>query len=260
MTPGLPKLGRGPFLFLSDLHLSPDRPEALAAFHAFAAGPARGARAMYILGDLFDWWIGDDQMRDPFAAAVVASLRGIADAGVSLFVGHGNRDFLLGDAFAKATGATLLPDFVVVDTGGVRTLLCHGDELCTGDVDYQAYRARMRDPATQAHLLRLPYFVRRLIARWLQRKSRSEKARKPESIMDVAPDAVAAAFRKHDVRRMIHGHTHRPARHAHDVDGVERERIVLADWHDRGHYLQVDAAGSRELEIAGDSQPTDAAP
>lgn len=239
-----------PTLFLSDLHLSPERPVALAAFHAFAAGPARSAAAVYILGDLFDWWIGDDQIADPFVASIVKSLRGIADAGVPLSVGRGNRDFLLGERFARATGATLLPDFVVVDLFGTRTLLCHGDELCTDDTEYQAYRARMRDPATQARLLRLPYFVRRAIAWWLQRKSRNEKALKPESIMDVAAGAVVAAFAQHDARRMIHGHTHRPARHEHLVDGSVRERFVLADWHDRGHYVAVDDTGVHVRDIA----------
>ena len=240
-----------PTLFLSDLHLSPERPAALAAFHAFAAGPARTAAAVYILGDLFDWWVGDDQMADPFAASVVTSLHGITSAGVPLFVAHGNRDFMMGPRFATATGAALLPDFVVVDLHGTRTLLCHGDELCTDDTEYQAYRARMRDPATQARLLRLPYFVRRGIAWWLQRKSRSEKALKPESIMDVAAGAVVAAFAQHDTRRMIHGHTHRPARHEHQVDGSVRERFVLADWHDRGHYIAVDDTGVHEREING---------
>ena len=245
-------MGSGaPTLFLSDLHLSPDRPAALRAFHAFAAGPARDAAAVYILGDLFDWWVGDDQVRDPFVAAVVKSLRGIADAGVPLFVAHGNRDFLLGTRFAEATGATLLPEYVVLDLHGTRTVLSHGDAMCTDDTEYQAYRARMRDPAVQARLLRLPYFVRRLIARWMRRRSRDSKALKPESIMDVTPTAVAQAFRAHDAQRMIHGHTHRPARHAHDVDGTTRERIVLSDWHDRGYYLAVDAQGAHEREIAG---------
>ncbi len=232
-----------PTLFLSDLHLAPERPAALAAFHAFAAGPAREAAAVYIQGDLFDWWIGDDQMRVPFVARIVASLRGIADAGVPLFVGHGNRDFMLGERFARATGARLLPDFQVQDIGGIRTLLCHGDELCTDDTEYQAYRARMRDPVTQARLLRLPYFARRAIAWWLRRRSGSEKALKPEYIMDVNAGSVAEAFRTHGVTRMIHGHTHRPARHALDVDGTPRERWVMADWHDRGQYLAVDETG-----------------
>ncbi len=240
-----------PALFLSDLHLSPDRPAALAAFRAFCAGPARRASAVYILGDLFDWWVGDDQMREPFVAAAVRELRGISDAGVPLYIGRGNRDFLLGERFARATGATILPEFVVADLAGTPTLLCHGDELCTDDADYQAYRARMRDPATQARLLRLPYPVRRLIAWWLRRKSRERKALKADAIMDVAPDAVAAAFRVHGVPRMIHGHTHRPATHRLAVDGMPRTRHVMADWHDRGHYLAVDADGVHVHEIAG---------
>jgi len=242
---------RRPTLFLSDLHLSPERPAALAAFHAFTSGPARDAAAVYILGDLFDWWVGDDQVADPFAASIVSSLLGISASGVLLFVGRGNRDFLLGDRFAQATGATLLPDFVVLEPGGVRTVLCHGDELCTDDADYQAYRARVRDPANQAKLLRLPYFIRRGLAWWLRRKSRNDKALKPEAIMDVTAATVVAAFRKHAAQRMIHGHTHRPARHELEVDGSPRERFVMADWHDRGHYLAVDDSGVRVCEVSG---------
>ena len=177
-------------------------------------------------------------------------MRGIADAGVPLYVGHGNRDFLLGERFAQATGATLLPDFVVVDLHGTRTLLCHGDELCTDDVEYQAYRARMRDPA-DAGAAAAPALLRAaLIAWWLRRKSRNDKALKPESIMDVAADAVEAAFRAHDAR------AHDPRPHASTraartlVDGALRERFVLADWHDRGSYFAVDAAGVHVREIA----------
>jgi UDP-2,3-diacylglucosamine hydrolase len=132
-----------------------------------------------MLGDLFDWWIGDDQMRVPFVGEVVKSLRDLTDAGVPVFIGHGNRDFLLADRFAKATGSTLLPEFVVLDLHGTPTVICHGDIMCTDDTEYQRYRARMRDPAIQARLLRLPYFLRRMIARWMQRKSRDMKALKP---------------------------------------------------------------------------------
>jgi UDP-2,3-diacylglucosamine hydrolase len=240
-----------PTLFLSDLHLSPDRPAALRAFHAFAAGPAREAAAVYMLGDIFDWWVGDDQMRIPFVADVVQSMRAISDAGVALYIGQGNRDFLIGRRLAEAAGATLLPDFVMLDLHGVRTLLCHGDQLCTDDVEYQAYRTRMRDPEVQARLLRLPYFVRRLIAAWLRRKSRNTKAKTPESIMDVAIATVEQTFRDHGAARMIHGHTHRPAVHAHDVDGTRRERIVLADWEREGHYLEVSEGGAVERAVPG---------
>lgn len=240
-----------PTLFLSDQHLSLLRPRVLAAFHAFCAGPARAAAAVYMLGDLFDFWVGDDQMREPFVAEVVRSLRGVSDAGVPLFVAHGNRDFLLGQRFARATGATLLPEYAVIDLAGTRTLLCHGDALCTDDVEYQAFRARMRDPHTQQRLLRLPYFVRRWIARHMQKKSADSKSGKSETIMDVAPAAVEEAFRAHAAQRMIHGHTHRPARHVHDVDGVPRERLVLADWYDGGSYLELDAEGARVRPITG---------
>jgi UDP-2,3-diacylglucosamine hydrolase len=240
-----------PALFLSDLHLSPVRPAAAAAFHAFARGPARDAAAVYILGDLFDWWLGDDQLREPFAAGIAASLRAITSAGVPVFVARGNRDFLLGEAFERATGARLLPEQQIIDAGGTRTLLLHGDELCTDDIDYQRYRARMRTPRAARRLLALPYAVRRLIAWYLRRASRGANALKPEAILDVSDAAVAAAFRTQGVTRMIHGHTHRPARHRHDVDGVARERIVLADWHDRGHYVEVDDDGMHDRDIAG---------
>jgi UDP-2,3-diacylglucosamine hydrolase len=240
-----------PTLFLSDLHLSPDRPHAAAAFHAFAAGPARDAAGVYILGDLFDWWVGDDQLRNPFFAAAAKALRGVSDAGVPLFVARGNRDFVFGADFARATGAVLLPEQSLLDLHGVPTLISHGDELCTDDAEYQSYRARVRRPDVQRRLLRLPYFVRRVIARWLRRKSSDEKAGKPESIMDVNEGAVAQALRAHGAQRMIHGHTHRPALHIHDVDGAPRERWVLADWHERGRYLAVDEHGVHEREIAG---------
>ena len=240
-----------PTLFLSDLHLSPDRPAAVAAFHAFAAGPARKAAAVYILGDLFDWWVGDDQLREPFIAPIVQALRALTDAGVPLYVARGNRDFMLGEAFASASGAALLPEQRVLDLFGVPTLICHGDELCTDDAEYQAYRARVRTPEAMRRLKRLPYAVRRFMAAWLRRKSSSDKSLKPEYIMDVNAVAVAEAFRRHGAQRIIHGHTHRPDRHRHEVDGTLRERWVMADWHDRGHYLAVDAQGVHTKEIAG---------
>ena len=240
-----------PVLLLSDLHLAAERAGSAAAFRTFAAGPAREASAVYILGDLFDSWIGDDQLREPFAAGIAQALRGIADAGASVFVARGNRDFLLGERFASAAGATLLAEETRADLGGVTTLLTHGDELCTDDVAYQRYRAWMRDPAQQRRLLRLPYPLRRRIAAWMRRKSRSETAMKPESILDVNAAAVEAALRRHHVTRMIHGHTHRPARHTLVVDGVACERIVLADWDERGHYLEIGDEGLRSVDIDG---------
>ena len=240
-----------PTLFLSDLHLAPDRVAAVAAFHAFARGPARASAAVYILGDLFDVWIGDDQLRDPFARAIADALAALTAAGVAVFVARGNRDFLFGDAFARATGATILPEQQIVDVGGMRVVVLHGDELCTGDVDYQRFRARMRSGPMARRLLHLPYPLRRGIAWYLRRKSRAANALKPEAIMDVDAGAVADMFRRHGVAQMIHGHTHRPARHTLDVDGQPRERIVLADWDDRGHYLEASAAGLHVREVTG---------
>ncbi len=240
-----------PTLLLSDLHLAPERPASAAAFHAFTRGPARGAAGVYILGDLFDSWVGDDQRREPFPREVVASLRALTSAGVPAWVARGNRDFLLGEDFARATGATLLPEQTIVDLGGMRTLLSHGDEFCTDDVDYQRWRAWARDPVHQRRLLRLPYRLRRWIAAWMRRRSRSESARKPAAILDVNAAAIDDAFRRHGVARLIHGHTHRPAHHSLVVDGRPCERIVLADWDDSGHFLELDAAGLRTRDITG---------
>lgn len=242
--------GLRPDLFLSDLHLSPARPETAAAFHAFARGPAREAASVRILGDLFDAWIGDEGIAEPFAASVVASLRGIADAGIPVGVMHGNRDFLLGERFARAAGATLLPERLVVDAGGVPTLILHGDELCTDDIDYQRYRAWARDPIRGRRFLSLPWPVRRAVAAWMRRRSRMATREKPVAIMDVNADAVAAAFRDAGVLRMVHGHTHRPATHRQEVDGRPRERHVLADWHDRATWLEIGPEGVQPRELA----------
>jgi UDP-2,3-diacylglucosamine hydrolase len=238
-----------PALCISDLHLAPARPALAAALRRLCEGPARAASALYVLGDLFDAWIGDDQLRDPFAANVAAALRGVADAGVPVAVMRGNRDVLLGAEFARAAGATLLPDEVIVDLAGTPTLLLHGDTLCTDDLAYQRFRAWAHDPDRQRRFLALPYVVRRAFIAWARRKSRMATASKPAAIMDVTPAAVAAALRTHRVARMIHGHTHRPAHHMLDIDGRARERWVLADWYDRGSYLEVDPEGARQRDV-----------
>jgi UDP-2,3-diacylglucosamine hydrolase len=237
-----------PALFVSDLHLSQRRPALVAAFREFCAGPARGASSLYVLGDLFDTWIGDDQLREPLAESVASSMRAVADAGVPVFLMRGNRDLLLGERFAAAAGAKLLPEQIVADVAGVPTVLLHGDELCTDDQAYQRYRAWSHDRERQRRFLALPYILRAAFIRWLRRTSRRETARKSEAIMDVNAEAVADAFRRHGVRRMIHGHTHRPAHHSLEVDGAACERIVLADWYDRASYLEVDGAGVRAHE------------
>jgi UDP-2,3-diacylglucosamine hydrolase len=232
-----------PTLFASDLHLSPARPHLVAAFHEFVAGPARSAKALYLLGDLFDVWLGDDQLREPLAAAVADALRKLPGLGVPVYLQCGNRDFLLGERFAQACGATLLPDAAVHDVQGTPTLLMHGDLLCTDDVEYQRFRAYWKDPERRRRLLARPYFVRRVIATVMRFGSRRATAAKTEIIMDVNADAVIAAMREHRVTRLIHGHTHRPARHALTVDGRPGERWVLADWYRAASYLQVDERG-----------------
>jgi UDP-2,3-diacylglucosamine hydrolase len=164
---------------------------------------------------------------------------------------RGNRDFLIGERFARAAGATLLGEATRIDVDGEPILVTHGDELCTDDVEYQAYRRRIRSPRSVARLLAMPPLARRGIAWWLRRRSRNATALKPESITAVAATAVADAFRAHDVRRMVHGHTHRPARHHVEVDGVARERIVLADWHDRGHVVAIHRGEVTDYDVDG---------
>ena len=230
-------------LFISDLHLSVERPELVAAFHEFVRGPARGASALYVLGDLFDLWLGDDQLRDPLAAGVANALAELARSGTAVYLQRGNRDFLLGERFAKASGATLLPDAVVHDLHGTRTLIMHGDQLCTDDVGYQRFRAWWQDPVHRRSFLALPFFIRRGIGAALSAGSRRAIENKPEAIMDVNADAVASALRERGVSRLIHGHTHRPAHHAHDIDGRVCERQVLADWYRKASYLEVSGKG-----------------
>jgi len=202
-----------------------------------------------VLGDLFDQWIGDDQLREPMAGRVASSLRGVAASGVPVGIIVGNRDFLIGPRFAEAAGATLLPERIVVDVAGTPTLLMHGDEMCKSDVAYQRFRAFTHDRRRQRYFLALPYAARRGIGNWLRGRSRTATAMKPEAILDVEPAAVNAAFREAGVARIIHGHTHRPAHHHLTVDGRACERYVLADWYGRGSYLEFDAEGGRTREL-----------
>jgi UDP-2,3-diacylglucosamine hydrolase len=239
-----------PTLFISDLHLARERPALVDAFHALMRGPAAGADALYALGDLFDAWLGDDQLRDPIASGVAAAFAGLSRAGTKVHLQRGNRDFLLGERFAAASGATLLADEVVHDLYGTRTLIMHGDQLCTDDVGYQRYRAYWQDPAHRKRVLALPYVVRRGIAATLRAASRRATADKSEAIMDVNADAVVSALRKHGVTRLIHGHTHRPARHEIMVDARKCERWVLADWYERASYLRVDPSGCEAMTFA----------
>jgi UDP-2,3-diacylglucosamine hydrolase len=232
-------------LFISDLHLSADRPEANERFIGFIEGKARGAEALYVLGDLFESWIGDDDIVERFNAVVAGFFAALARGGTPLYVMHGNRDFLIGERFCRDTGAKLLQDPTVVSIGGVPTLLMHGDTLCTDDVDYQTWRAQARNPAFQRMFLSKPLAERRAMTAMLREKSKEVIAGKPAEIMDVNAGAVREAFHKHGVTRMIHGHTHRPGRHELEVDGRRRERWVLPDWYGRGGYLEISGGKAR---------------
>jgi UDP-2,3-diacylglucosamine hydrolase len=226
-------------LFISDLHLSAERPEASEKFFAFMAGKARGAAALYVLGDLFEVWIGDDDP-DEFNRRIVDAFAALVKSGTPLYLMHGNRDFLLGRRFCAATGGTLLADPTVVDVDGTPTLLMHGDTLCTDDHDYQKWRRKARNRVLQFVFLALSLDRRRKISVKGREKSKQVIAAKTAEIMDVNAGAVAEALRQHRVSRLIHGHTHRPGRHEHVVDGRRCERWVLPDWYGPGGYLQID--------------------
>lgn len=229
-------------LFISDLHLDPSRPEVIKLFLAFLQGRASQAEALYILGDLFEYWIGDDDTRDGLQP-VLTGLRALSASGVPVYVMTGNRDFLMGDEFARKTGCTLLGDAHRIDLLGEPTVLMHGDTLCTDDLPYQQLRGMLRNPDWQDQFLSLPLGERRKQAENLRSESRQATSEKTETIMDVNPDTVAACFKDHDVSLLIHGHTHRPARHTLDVDGRTRTRWVLGDWYTQGSVLSASTAG-----------------
>jgi len=230
-------------LFISDLHLAPERPQITEQFLRFTRATARGADALYILGDLFEYWVGDDDLGDPLNGTVSSALSALATSGTAVYLMRGNRDVLLGTDFASRCHATLLEDPVLVNLYGTPTLLGHGDALCTDDVDYQRFRAYARDPGNQAKFLAQSLEARREQMRGMRAQSEASKQQKTEAIMDVAPATVEELLRKHGYPRLIHGHTHRPTRHLHNVDGQACERWVLNDWYDSGGYLRCDATG-----------------
>jgi UDP-2,3-diacylglucosamine hydrolase len=234
-------------LFVSDLHLDESRPGIVAQFERFLDTVAPGADALYVLGDLFEYWVGDDGLALAFPGRIAARLKAAA-ARLPIRFMHGNRDFMVASGFAAETGIELIDDPTAVDLYGVSTLLMHGDTLCTGDTAYQAFRARVRDPAWQQAALARPVAERLAIAQDMREKSEGAKQGKAMGIMDVAPEAVERAFAASGARQMIHGHTHRPARHVHRVGGLERVRWVLADWYDHGSYLEASPAGIRAID------------
>jgi UDP-2,3-diacylglucosamine hydrolase len=242
-------------LFISDLHLAPDRPRIVEQFFAFLQGPAREADALYVLGDLFEHWLGDDNAEDPLNATVAKGFARVAAAGPPVYFMHGNRDLLVGEAFARRAGAQLLPDPTAVDLYGTPTLLMHGDTLCTDDVEYLQFRAYAHDPRNQVRFLGQPIEARRAEMEGLRLRNINAKQGKTAEIMDVNAQAVEEALRKAGYPRLIHGHTHRPARHLHTVDGHTCERWVLADWYENGSYLECDASGCVSIELASTKPP-----
>jgi len=238
-----------PTLFISDLHLQEDRPEIQQWLRAFLKGPARRSDAVYILGDLFEYWIGDDAV-SPMAAEVGVQTAQLDAAGVPCFFIHGNRDFLLGPDYAERAGLRLLPEQAVVDLYGTRTLVMHGDTLCTDDVEYQAFRRQSRNPDWQSAILAQSVEQRLRMAREARDASMQHTGSSPAEIMDVNEAAVLDAFRRHGVKRIIHGHTHRPAVHNHHLpDGAHGQRFVLADWHRCGSYLEVTPDRVRAVDL-----------
>lgn len=234
-----------PTLFISDLHLDDARPHIVALFERFCAGEARDAEALYVPGDLFEAYVGDDDDA-ALNARVAAALHGVASAGVPVHFIAGNRDFLLGDDYARRAGMDILADGTVIDLHGTPTLLLHGDVLCTDDTAYQAFRSQVRDPAWQQAFLARPLAERRAFAARARDASRAHTSSTDMAIMDVNQQAVEAALRGAGVTRMIHGHTHRPAIHDFTLDGKPAQRIVLGDWYEQGSVLRV-APGQLEL-------------
>jgi UDP-2,3-diacylglucosamine hydrolase len=234
------------YLFVSDLHLDASQPAGIAQFIAFLDGAARDAAALYILGDLFEAWVGDDDP-EPARTTVCEALRRYTDSGAPCFILRGNRDFLLGAGFEQRTGCRLLPDPVLLEHGSLRVFISHGDPLCTADHSYQEFRSMVRNPEWQARYLKLPLATRRALAETARRGSKAHTERQQAQIMDVHPQAVAEAFRVSGTSLMIHGHTHRPAVHTVATASGPALRIVLGDWYGNGSYLALQPDGSYEI-------------
>lgn len=230
-------------LFISDLHLSAERPATAEWLFDFLKTTATRAEALYILGDLFEYWIGDDDLSDPFNASILEALGALSRQGVAVNLMQGNRDVLLGEEFAKRCGGRLIADPTLLDLYGTGTLVMHGDTLCTDDVEYMKWRAKARNPAFQATFLAQSIPERKRLILGMRQKSEEHKLGQAPAIMDVAAPTVEQVLREFGYPRLIHGHTHRPARHVHRIDGRDCERWVLNAWYERGGYLRCDASG-----------------
>ena len=234
-------------LFISDLHLEASKPEIGEQFLAFMAGPAREADALYILGDLFEVWVGDDDP-NPYYADMKAAIREVSDSGVLVFFMHGNRDFMIAERFAEETGVTMLEDPCPVELYGEKVLLSHGDAMCIDDLEYQQARAMTRNPEWKAMMMAKPLEERIAYARAMREKSMARGETMQEDIGDVNQEAVEATIREYDVDILLHGHTHRPAVHPFHVDDRPVHRIVLGDWYEQGSMVEWDDDGPR-LEV-----------
>lgn len=216
-------------IFISDLHISLEKKEITQRFISFLQNQALTASAVYILGDLFDTWVGDDDNMPP-NKKIKSELKKLTDSGVKVFLQQGNRDFLIGSQFAAETGITLLDDYAVIELNGVKTLLTHGDLLCTDDLPYQEFRTKSHTEEWQQNVLSKPLLLRLIVARWYRFRSFFHKRKKPQDIMDVSQQTVIDIMQQHSCSRLIHGHTHRPAIHDFEINGKPAQRFVLAEW------------------------------
>jgi len=232
-------------LFISDLHLSTMHPLSSERFLHFANHIDPQTESLYILGDLFEYWAGDDDLDDPFHRTITGTLRRLAGQGIKIYLMHGNRDFLMAEKLSRACSARMLNDPTMLDLYGIPTLISHGDALCTDDVDYQTFRRQVRSPSWQQQFLAQPLSQRKAQIEQMRLLSEQEKRHKQMSIMDVNTDTVSALLREHGYPRLIHGHTHRPARHLHHLDGHKCERWVLGDWDTKANALRCDSSGVR---------------
>lgn len=240
-------------LLISDLHLEEERPDITRAFLGLLNGRARGAESLYILGDFFEAWIGDDAM-SPFQRSICQALRVLSDSGTRVYLMHGNRDFMIGQAFCKAAGCTLLKDPSVVNFNGEPVLLMHGDSLCTRDEAYMRMRRYLRHPLTLWVLRHLPLSTRHKLARKLRNESRAQTRMKANDIVDVTPEEVPRVMNASGVKTLIHGHTHRPAVHDVQLGETKAQRIVLGDWDREGWLLQIDEQGFHLESFAFESK------
>ncbi len=236
-------------LLISDLHLQEERPDITRAFLHFLATRARQADALYILGDFFEAWVGDDGM-SAYQQSIARALRELTDSGTRLYLMHGNRDFLIGKQFCRETGAELLNDPSLVTLEGHRVLLMHGDSLCTQDLAYMKLRRWLRHPLTLFILRHLPLSTRFKLARKLRSESKAQTRMKAAEIIDVTPELIPQVLAQHGVTTLIHGHTHRPATHDLRVNGQPARRIVLGDWDACGWALQIDENGFQQAPFA----------